>query len=292
MRKWYEYKLFKDGDQRKTFLSLEKNCDFGWTTEELNDSRNNKERSQNNDHYKNKDLFFEKFFKDRYIFYDQCLRKNLSKNDNILSVASGRCVNELRLLNEGYKITCSDLDMHTFLCTNKIFDNFQYFRHDVLNDTIPKNYDSIFSLSLIYLFNQKELDLFFDNMSKGLKIRGKLIIDSAGSEDNVFTFLFHEIFLRFESNLIYFVAKLLGKKYTLEKREHGYRHSNKEIIESAKKYGLEIICREDFDFLTEFTRSYFLTRLGIIDNELIKKVLKFLGTRIPYIRMFEFKKTH
>jgi hypothetical protein len=61
------------------------------------------------DSYQSKESFFHKYFQDRYVDWDNYLRRNLHKDDEVLSIASGRCINELRLLNDGYSISCSDL---------------------------------------------------------------------------------------------------------------------------------------------------------------------------------------
>ena len=61
------------------------------------------------DSYQSKESFFHKYFVDRYVDWDNYLRRNLHKDEEVLSIGSGRCINELKLLNDGYSISCSDL---------------------------------------------------------------------------------------------------------------------------------------------------------------------------------------
>ena len=60
-----------------------------------------------------KNKFFNKFYYNyhsgRLLNYDIFLRRHIKKTDKILSIASGRSANELKLLEEGYDITCSDI---------------------------------------------------------------------------------------------------------------------------------------------------------------------------------------
>ncbi len=59
--------------------------------------------------YLEKDTFFQRHFVRRYAIYDEYLRRHLDKSEEILSIASGRCVNELRLIDDGYSVSCSDI---------------------------------------------------------------------------------------------------------------------------------------------------------------------------------------
>ena len=59
--------------------------------------------------YSSAEAFFSKYFDDKKKMYHEILTKQLDPKKRILSVGSGRCVNELRLISEGYDITCSDV---------------------------------------------------------------------------------------------------------------------------------------------------------------------------------------
>ena len=73
---------------------------------------------------------------------------------------------------------------------------------------------------------------------------------------------------------------------------NGWRRTNQEIINCAKKYGLDIVTTKNYDYLTEFKRSYILSRLKIFDYYLMRKIFSFVGHLVPYIRMFKFRKHH
>lgn len=62
--------------------------------------------------YGNKEEFFRVYFYSqlRFKYYHDYLKENLKKSEKVLSIGSGRCINELLLAEEGFDITCSDLD--------------------------------------------------------------------------------------------------------------------------------------------------------------------------------------
>jgi hypothetical protein len=72
----------------------------------------------------------------------------LNKNDNILSVASGLCVNELFLIDKGYKITCADMGtLHSYDDIKKIFPDFKFILLDILNPQgFQEKFDAIICL--------------------------------------------------------------------------------------------------------------------------------------------------
>lgn len=61
-----------------------------------------------------KNDFFNKIYYNyhsgRLLNHDKFLKKQIKKSDRVLPIASGMSANELKLLEEGYDITCSDLD--------------------------------------------------------------------------------------------------------------------------------------------------------------------------------------
>src|SRR3989338_2648986 len=149
------------------------------------------------DAYNSKSAFFNKYFLGYHLgrleYYDVFLRKHLKKDWNVLSIASGRCVNELFLIEDGYRITCSDLKVFdSYKETKKLFPKFKFVEHDILKAPAEKC-DAVICLSLIYLFNDDDLFTFFKNVSDSLKIGGHLILDSAGSSDNLLSYLIHNV---------------------------------------------------------------------------------------------------
>lgn len=287
MRRWYKYWLADTFTGRRYLAKDEAYDDHkaamgGYTPDEA---------------YRNKTDFFNSYFfgyhQNRLECYNFFLRKYLSKNDEILSIASGRCANELFLMEHGYKITCSDLGVPEALEeTRKLFPGFKFLRFDVLSDpcNTKSKYDVIICLSLIYLFDEKDLACFFRNISENLKPGGRIILDSAASTDSLLSHMINEKILKYETMLIRLIKGISAHKRSGYIVKHmGYRRTDREIVNAAKQSGFHLCGKENYAYLTELKRSYFLGKI-IECNSLVEKAFMFLGKRIPYIRMFVFEK--
>ena len=243
------------------------------------------------DSYQSKESFFHKYFQGRYVDWDNYLQRNLHKDDDVLSIASGRCINELKLLNDGYSISCSDLKIvPSYDASNQLFGTFPFLVLDIIRKFPEKEYDGIICLSLIWAFNKDNLDKFFRNVNKGLS-RGKcLFLDSGMGEENLFSLFWDVLYLPIEHKILSFIYKLIGKRgKILVKYHHGFRRTNKDIIESARRSGFEFVSLENFEFLNEFRRSVLLN--GIMNrSSLAQRIFSILGRRNPCIKMFKFKK--
>lgn len=288
MRKWYKYKIqenvitdsvgLDNSEEEHTNALSVKNASNAY------DSKIN--------FYKH---YYYNFHKGRLKYYDKFLSENLNKNNQILSIASGRSANELRFIDKGYRIDCTDLyKFKWYNNTKKLWPNYRFYNFDILKNSSKKKYDTIMVLSLIFMFNDKNFDKFFININKSLKSDGYLILDSAGSTDNFGSFFIHSIILKFEIYIIWIIKYLTNfdsSKFSIVKQLHGYRRTNQEIIDKAKENGFKLIKLKKYSFLTEFKRSYILS--FIIENvPLVKYISKKLGKKIPYIRMFLFKKAN
>lgn len=285
MKKWYKY--FVDPTQNgKIYLPLDQ--DF-------------EEHAQTIGGYgsdsacRNKSDFFNKYFwgyhDGRLECYDDFLRHHLSKDEEILSIASGRCANELYLLEDGYRIVCSDLQASEANNEAKnLFGHYEFLELNILEDEPAKQYDAVICLSLIYLFNQGELDIFFRKVNNLLKPGGRMLLDSAGSSDNLCSYLIHDVLLKYEAKMKWMVKSLLNRKRLgFIVKHHGYHRTDTEIIITAWKNGFKLDDQMDYAFLTEFRRSGLLRRI-IKSGNIIEKIFEKLGKNIPYIRMFNFKK--
>ncbi len=278
MRPWYKY-IFEHGKTGKVFLPMDMLYEYQSKAMEYD----------KNLYYASKKIFWNTYFQGRYSAWDVFLRACLSKNDQIFSIASGRCINELKLIEDGYKISCSDMEKPQFLEKSiELFGEYTYTKFNVLTEKFHEKYDAIICLGLICLLNNDELDIVFENIKNGLKPKGKLILESPG-QDDIVTFIFHDLYLKFEYNFIYLFRRLFGKKYRLIKSFHAYKRTNQEIIDLAKKHNLFIKSRESCDFLNEFQRSIFISKLFLYFPR-IENVFSILGKWMPYSRMFEFIK--
>ena len=243
------------------------------------------------DSYQSKESFSHKYFQGRYVDWDNYLRRNLHKDDEVLSIASGRCINELKLLNDGYSISCSDLKIvPSYDASIQLFGTFPFLVLDILREHPDKEYDGIICLGIIYWFNKDDLDKFFRNINKGLSQGKCLFLDPGGGEGNLFSLFWDVLYLPIEYKIFSFLYKLIRKREKiLVKSKHGFRRTNEEIVESARRSGFEFVSREDFNFLGEFRRSILLN--GIMNrSSLAQRIFSILGRWNPYTRMFKFKK--
>jgi len=285
MRNWYKYSLSPSG---KGLVVLPIDKDF-------EDHKAAMEGYDADDAYQSKKDFFNRWFfsyhMGRLQHYDNFIRKHLRKDEAVLSIGSGRCANELYLMEDGYNITCSDLGLiDCYNQTLSLFPDFKFIELDILNSAPSRKYDTIIALSLIYLFNSNELATFFKNVGNGLKLGGHLILDNTGASDNLFTCFLDENLLKYETYLIKTKAAIKHKQYTVIRKHHGYRRTDREITEPALATGFKLIDKEYYAFLTEFRRSIlfnwlFPERL----DPLLGKIFS-IGRITSYVRMLYLEK--
>ena len=243
-----------------------------------------------NAHYRNKSLFIQKYLTDRHHVYFTFLKKNLLKEYKILSLGSGRCISELSLLDFGYNITCSDMEIpRCYEQSKKIFKDFRYGKLNILSDNLSQKFNSIICFSMLYLFEKKELEMFFKKTNNALEPNGLLIVDPGGGENNFFSFIYDQIYLPFESFLVFLFSKFSKKKYFLLKKHQGYRFSNNELMKIASKNGFELLKVEQSDYYQELKRSKII---NFIINKFPKTkiILVIFGKFMPYVRIFKFKR--
>jgi len=242
------------------------------------------------DFYRNKDVFFKKYLfeSEKKKLYNQLLKKFLHKNDDILSIGSGRCIDELYLIDKGYKITCSDVgDLAAKDATKTLFPMFEYEKINILLQPSNTQCDIVFLMGVAYLFDNKELSCFFENAYRSLRKDGRLILDGAEPGETLRSILFYDVFLPIEVCLKSLILTMVRKKRVyIRKKHHGFRRSDEEIIEIAKSHGFEFVSKEIFKYSGELKSSIInLLRKCNILNKLIDRI------RIPSIRIFQFDKT-
>lgn len=249
---------------------------------------------QPDDHYKSKSDFFDRYLKEeskgRLLIYDRFLRKHLQKSMTILSTASGRAANELSLTQDGYQIVCSDLEHPDCLAaTQKLFGEIDYQKINVLDPYEGPRYDAVISLSLIYNFDDQQLESYFENIARMMKEDAIFILDYVGSSDNFLSYLFHDVFLKMEAYFLASHQRLRHhQKSRVEKVFHGYRRTNQDIQRAAQKAGLTLVDYEEDGPLIDFYRSLVLCRL--MKYKWVRGTLNMIGKKMPYVRMGCFKK--
>jgi SAM-dependent methyltransferase len=250
--------------------------------------------------YADKAAFFAKHYRGvhfgRLENYDDFLRGRLRKDDRVLSVASGRSVNELRLREEGYRIVCSDLDLpNSYQATKALFPDCEFLKLDILKGSASAEYDAVIALSLIYLFDDVSLDAFFGNVAASLRPGGRLLLDSAGAPDNIPAFLWFDVWLKCEVYLLRFAKRLLGRGCDgIVIKRFGYRRTDGEIAAAARRRGLELVSRKAYASITDFVRSHLFyilfLRRAMRPGSPANRFFTWLGGFMPYTRMFEFRK--
>jgi len=280
MRKWNKIII----DRSNKITKINKNKNFKDFSEEMGGY-------DVNEYYKNKKSFFEFYFRATYLILFNYLKNNLNPKTKTLSIGSGNCISELKLISNNFDVTCSDLEIpQCYEVLKKLFGHFDYLKLNILKDTITDEFNNIYCISSCYIFADLDLEKFFINVHKMLKKDGILILNLSGSEDNLTSFFFHDIYLVIEAYLIYYLFKLSNKKIGFKfDNNFGYRRKNQEIKEFAKKNGFEFIDIKEYDYLTELQRSILIRKI-IEYFPLSKKIFSFFGKNIPYVRMFKFKK--
>lgn len=246
--------------------------------------------------YASKEAFFKNYLfgcqRCRLEYYDHFIRGSLRKDHKTLSLGSGRCANELYLIEDGYDILCSDLERFPLYArTKELFPRFEQIILNILSGPAPRKYDAILCLSLIYLFGNADLETFFRNVSESLETGGHLILDSAGSPDHPLSYLLHDVWLKYEVEARRVMHRIVyGKRQGIVCKHHGFRRTDQEIVSAAARFGLNLVRQKNYSFLNEFMRSEILSRM-CRSHPAVERRLDLLGRRIPYVRMYDFEKT-
>lgn len=225
--------------------------------------------------------FFNKYYWGikRHVYNRDFLHDTLIKTKEILSVASGRCAQELHFIEFDYDIVCSEKEEHPIYAkTKELFPFFRIEKLDVLKDKASKRHDIILALSLIFIFDDGDLNRFFKNMSESLKPGGFMIIDMCGS-DNLWSRFIHWL-IRKELQVI---LRLKKKDTTLIKKHHGYFRTPEEVIEVAQRHGF--VLEEQRDYSTELIRVRTAYKL-------IRKFPRLDRVGSPYISMIKLRKNN
>lgn len=229
----------------------------------------------------------------RLVEYQRFLRPRIASGDSVLSIASGRCANEVALMRDiGCRIVCSDLaEPPCIAATRRLIPGFSFVCLDVLADAPPpETHDVVISLSLIYAFDDPQLRRMLEFCHRALKPGGRLLLDLAGPPDNWASRLFHDVYLPVET---WAVASLLSlrhrRPYRVERVEtFGYRRTWAEVRNLATACGFSAgpvwTAAHYFDFMRSYLgRALLTTRAG-------RRTLTGVGRAMPYIRLVELTK--
>lgn len=224
----------------------------------------------------------------RLVKYDKILRQYLQKDKKILSIGSGKAVNELLLLEDGYDIICSDIKRYYNDEILRLFPHLKFIDLNILSPVIYQQYDYIIALGVFFLFDNNELTSIFRNISKMLNRGGKMIFDFGGAKDNFITFIIDEFLAKYEMMVRFLIKRLKGERCTIIKKFNGYRRTDKEIISMVEKNGFKFLNLITSDCDTEITRSFCLSEMANLGG-LFKRIVYKIGSSSPYIRIFIFE---
>ena len=71
-------------------------------------------------------------------------------------------------------------------------------------------------------------------------------------------------------------------------KDHGYRRSDKDLIDMASDCGFKLVAQENYDFTAELMRSSIFARIMRI-VPITKVFFQWLGRSAPYTRMYRFQ---
>lgn len=271
MKKWYKYYLEKDSTIYNKTKSFTTRLDF--TNYELDQVHSNAFDK----------LFDFKFFHTDYHkpIFDYLVSRIKGK---VISIGSGRGHLEYHLSKKIKDITATDIN-ESFISNNKKV-KFKYL--DILDKSkiqlITEKYDTIFIPGIIYLFDDKQLKVFFENLKYLLKSDGNIYLCFRSKYSTFINFIDHficpiEIYLK---KIIYFFIK--RKKSYVVKSYHGFRRRRNNFEKNIKEYFKIISTYKDL-YETEYNRSIIINRFKL------SKILGFLFFRShPYLHIYHLKK--
>ncbi|OGX27654.1 MAG: hypothetical protein A2787_02020 [Omnitrophica WOR_2 bacterium RIFCSPHIGHO2_01_FULL_48_9] len=277
MRTWYKYLVIEEADP----VRLEKDR----AAQEHQKTMGGYSTDRG---YASKEEFFRTYVSGgdrRYRYYHEALKECLNKEEAGLSIGSGRCGNELFLMEEGYNIVCSDLENYCEERTSDIFEKMKFVKYDVMAGPFPGKFDYIFSLNVLYLFPREQLLKVFQHVAESLKDGGRFIVDPGGAEDNLYTALIDNWGVRWDAQAQAFLKTMLKRsKKKVFKKHHGYRCNNKEFVAVAEEAGFKFEGLKTSDYVTE------LKDRMLLFHGLPESAVRLLGWPIPYVRLFNFRK--
>ena len=282
MRKWFKYFLVEEGEA----FCAAKDITFAENAKTMAYDRQ--------EGYSSRGAFIKMYFEDDHVRlkkYDEVFKSVLLKGEKIFSIASGRCVNEILLIEAGYNILCSDLEPVPKV--KEIFSDLHFVRYDVTKGPYPdERFDAILAIQVLYLFDPEHLENILKNLKASLKEKGRLIIDISGAQDNFLTYAIDNCISWYEAYLKSFILKCFKKRrLQVKKKHHGFRYTDKEFIALVETAGFKFSRVYRADYRTELERSYIIRRLAQ-RGKIFRGLIEFVGRAVPYLRIFIFVKDH
>ena len=260
MRNWYKYTL--ENSNNKNFSSV-----LEFTSHQIKEGFSDLDK-----------LFeFNFFYKD----FSKCIYNYLSKilYGKNLSIGSGWGHLEYHL-SKKFNITASDINDEYLKYNKKI----EYIINNIISEKflLNKKYDNIFAPGIIYLFNEKELDIFFENIKKTLNDDGNFYLFFR-SNDSFFINILDNYLLPFENFLKFLIKNSKNRDLKIQRNHHGFRRNYTELEKVISKNKFKIISKKKEMFQAEYNRSKILRISGL------SKFLSLFKLH-PYITIYHLKK--
>jgi hypothetical protein len=260
LRNWYKYTLEKS--RKKNFSSA-----LDYTSHQI----------------KKKNCELDKLFEFNFFYLDfsKYIYDYLSKKlyGNNLSIGSGWGHLEYHLSHK-FNITALDINNEYAKYNKKI----KYLITDIISKDfdLKFKYDNIFAPGIIYLFNEKELNVFFKNIKKIMLNNGNFYLFFR-SNDSLFINFLDNFILPFENIIKFFLKIIRNQKVKIQKNLHGFRRYNKELEKVIVSNDLKIVLKKELMFQAEYNRSKILRLLCL------NKILSLFKLH-PYITVYHLKK--
>lgn len=277
MRNWYKYLLVQTNENASCAQD-----------QSPDDYRRTMQGYRTEHGYQSKAEFFDTYFTNgekRHAYYYNYIKQNVSRECRGLSIGSGRCITELKLIDEGYNIICSDLENYCEVENKRLFPDLKFDIFDVRKSGYPRKLDYILCLNMLYLFDKESITTVFENMERSLKNGGTLIVDISGAEDNRLSYFLDNYLCKYDIRVQYFLKQFIKQQNNrIVEKFHGYRYTNKDIIAIATKTGFNFTSLTCLDFVTELKQRLLLFA------HLPDRFALLFGRKLPNIRLFQFTK--
>jgi hypothetical protein len=214
----------------------------------------------------------------------------LSPNRRTLGLGSGFGEHELRFALLGYDITASDVLLGPLQLTNGLFPEFRYCRFDVFETESNEAWDDILVTGMDSYFDQTRASVLFRRIARLLREgegSSKRLIFVLRYKNNAATWLIDQCLVA-RATLLNGLRVLFPRRPRWIPQAHGFRRSQRDIVDLATAAGFELRRIAHAGFGVELSRLAFLTRL----DRLSKGLLTRLDRRLHWFNnctIFEFR---
>jgi len=266
--------------------------------------KEHKESMQWNESFRDKDEFLDKNFymhkDDKNYFYELNLTTyDLAKkyfHGKTLSIGCGGAGVEMKLVEDGFELTASDLETSDFHDRLKeLFLKSKFLPLNILEDEASgEKYDSIMAISITYLFDEASIDKMLQNIRSMLNDGGVALITLDISEPGFVSDYVLGDFFSFDTKLRnrYIQNKYKEKASLFYEQFFGYRRSDKCFIKKAQEFGFKLIEHKKTAFGNDLlSRLFVIERVRKYNYNLARLLSNALGRmfNMSYRRYFVLK---